>query len=131
MDNINKIIIGVTTSLIIGGVVISQINLDTKTLEPINLVTNFAEIDKNGNVVQVIVASQSFIDSGAVGNPINWIISDEKTKKNNAGIGYIYEKNVDAFVPPKPIDAPATLDIKTEKWVYDKPQIDSLSATST
>lgn len=35
--------------------------------------TYFAEIDKDGNVLRVIVADQAFIDSGAVGDPKKWI----------------------------------------------------------
>ena len=35
--------------------------------------SHFAEIDKNGIVQQVLVAEQDFINSGAVGEPHNWI----------------------------------------------------------
>lgn len=75
---------------------------------------HFAEIDTNGKVLRVIVAEQDFIDSGAVGDPKNWIQTSYNTKegvheeggtplrKNFAGIGYTYDKVRDAFIPPKP-----------------------------
>lgn len=75
---------------------------------------HFAEIDENGVVKRVIVAEQDFIDSGAVGNPANWVQTSYNTRegkhkdggvplrKNYAGIGYTYDKQRDAFIPPKP-----------------------------
>jgi hypothetical protein len=85
---------------------------------------HFAEVDEYSNkVVRVIVADQEFIDSGAVGDPKNWIqtsyntrggvhydpttreVSDTQEKalrKNYAGIGYIYDKERDAFYLPQP-----------------------------
>lgn len=82
--------------------------------------SHFAKVE-NGIVTQVIVAEQDFIDSGAVGNPELWVqtsyntragvhrdrfgrdIGKEPLRKNYAGIGYIYDKNRDAFYPPKPM----------------------------
>lgn len=64
----------------------------------------FAEIDSDGTVLRVIVADQAFIDSGAVGDPKNWIETDYdgKIRKNYAGIGYTYDRGKDAFISPKP-----------------------------
>lgn len=80
----------------------------------------FAQIDSNNLVTTVIVADQNFIDSGAMGDPDSWIETsygtrdgvhyDENGKPsadqslafrlNYAGIGYTYDRNADAFIPP-------------------------------
>lgn len=83
---------------------------------------HFAQIDDNNIVVQVIVADQEFIDGGTLGDPTRWIQtsyntrggiyyysnsdipSDDQTKalrKNFAGVGYFYDKEKDAFIPPR------------------------------
>lgn len=79
--------------------------------------SHFAQIDENNVVVQVIVAEQDFIDSGAVGDPSKWIQTSYNTqggvhnlggtplRKNYAGIGYTYDSVRDAFIPPKPFDS--------------------------
>lgn len=70
---------------------------------------HFAKVE-NGLVTQVIVAEQDFIDSGAVGT--GWIQTSYNThggqhpegrplRKNYAGIGYTYDTERDAFIPPK------------------------------
>jgi hypothetical protein len=68
----------------------------------------------NGIVRRVIVAEQDFIDSGAVGIPSRWVQTSYNTyggvhklgetplRKNYAGIGYTYDNQRDAFIPPKP-----------------------------
>lgn len=87
---------------------------------------HFAHIDENNIVDNVIVADQEFIDTGLVGNPIEWIktsyntrggiyynpdsdiSSDDQTnalRKNYAGIGFTYDRERDAFVMPKPFDS--------------------------
>jgi hypothetical protein len=83
---------------------------------------HFAKVE-NGMVTQVIVAEQDFIDSGAVGDPASWIQTSYNTRggvhygqdgnpdggvalrKNYAGIGYTYDAQRDAFIPPKPFDS--------------------------
>jgi hypothetical protein len=77
---------------------------------------HFAEIDENNIVLRVIVASQEFIDSGAVGDPSKWIQTSYNTRrgihtlggtpfrKNYAGPGMIWDPVRDAFYPPKPSD---------------------------
>lgn len=74
---------------------------------------HFAHIT-NGTVDQVIVAEQDFIDSGAVGNPSEWVQTSYNTyggvhklggtplRKNYAGIGFTYDSVRDAFIPPQP-----------------------------
>lgn len=55
-------------------------------------------------VLDVIVAEQDYINSGAVGDPANWIQTSYNHRIRNvfAGKGYIYDKNMDMFLPPKP-----------------------------
>ena len=72
---------------------------------------HFAKVE-NGIVTQVIVAEQDFIDTGAAGN--GWVQTSYNTyggvhanggtplRKNYAGIGYTYDSQRDAFIPPKP-----------------------------
>ena len=76
--------------------------------------SHFAQIDLNNTVINVIVAEQAFIDTGAVGDPSTWIQTSYNTqagvhllggtplRKNYAGLGYTYDKERDAFIPPKP-----------------------------
>jgi hypothetical protein len=74
---------------------------------------HYAKVE-NGIVTQVIVADQEFIDSGALGDPAQWIQTSYNTqggvhtmggtplRKNYAGVGFLYLEEHDAFVPPKP-----------------------------
>ena len=81
--------------------------------------SHFAKVI-NGIVETVHVVSQDFIDSGKLGDPNNWIQTSYNTRggvhyapnsndpdggialrKNYAGIGYIYDKVRDAFIPQK------------------------------
>lgn len=77
----------------------------------------FAEIDANGIVQRVIVAKQSFIDSGAVGDPAMWVETDiEKSfRKNYASEGFVYDKDKNIFIEPKPHES-WTLNKQEEKW---------------
>lgn len=93
---------------------------------------HFAQIDSNNLVLQVIVAEQDFINSGAVGDPANWIQTSYNTyggqhrlggtplRKNYAGIGYSYDSQRDAFIPPKPY-ASWILDEATCLWSAPTP----------
>lgn len=72
--------------------------------------SNFAEIDENGMVLRVLVGNnddpnndegyQWFVDN--LGG--TWIKTsyNGSIRKNYAGTGYFYDKNLDAFIPPKP-----------------------------
>jgi hypothetical protein len=89
--------------------------------------SHFAEIDHNNIVVRVIVAEQDFINSGAVGNPRQWIQTSYNTqggrhllggtalRKNYAGPGFVYDYQRDAFIPPRPYDS-WILDEETCLW---------------
>ena len=63
----------------------------------------FAEIDSSKNVLRVIIADQEFIDSGVVGDPLNWLETfDDGRRKFLASPGYFYDAEKDEFYPPKP-----------------------------
>jgi hypothetical protein len=80
---------------------------------------------QNGIVVQVIPASQDAIDAGVFGS--EWVQTSYNTlggqhllggtplRKNYAGIGYSYDSERDAFIPPKPY-ASWVLDEATCLW---------------
>lgn len=82
---------------------------------------HFAKIE-NGMVVNVIVAEQDFIDTLA--DKDMWIQTSYNSRGgvhyfadigipsglphlryNYAGVGYIYDRKRDAFIPPKPYDS--------------------------
>jgi hypothetical protein len=92
---------------------------------------HFAKVE-NGLVVQVIVAEQDFISTGALGDPASWIqtsyntrgnvhydqngnVDAEGTRGNYAGIGYTYDAQNDVFVAPQP-SADHILDTATWTW---------------
>lgn len=73
---------------------------------------HFAKI-LDGKVVQVIVAEQDFFATFVDTSPGEWIQTSYNTyggqhpegrplRKNYAGIGFTYDKEKDAFIPPKP-----------------------------
>lgn len=84
----------------------------------------------DGIVAQVIVAEQDFINTGAVGDPSQWIQTSYNTqagvhrlggtplRKNYAGIGYTYDAVRDAFIPPKPFNSWV---LNEETCVWDAP----------
>jgi hypothetical protein len=119
---------------------------------------HFARIDENNIVTEVLVVSNMYEHRGedylandlglggrwiktsynAVGgkkrNPeTNEITNEPGLRKNYAGIGYKYDEELDAFIPPKPFnswilnedtclwDAPTPYpqDGKVYKWVED------------
>jgi hypothetical protein len=96
---------------------------------------HFARVDK-GIVKEIIVAEQYFFDSYVATEAGEWIQcsyntrggvhyqsdritpSDDQTKalrKNYAGIGFTYDKDKDAFIPPKPFNS-WTLNEDTCLW---------------
>ena len=90
--------------------------------------SNFAKVE-NGIVTQVISAEQDFINSGCVGDPSLWVQTSYNTiggehrlggtplRKNYAGIGYSYDAQRDAFIPPKPENGEWVLDDTSCLWV--------------
>jgi hypothetical protein len=95
---------------------------------------HFAKVE-NGIVTQVIVAEQDVIDSGLFGPSWVWTSSNtgagwvqtsyntrggqhpegRPLRKNYAGIGYTYDAQRDAFIPPQPF-ASWVLDETTCLW---------------
>jgi hypothetical protein len=88
--------------------------------------THFARV-QDGLVTEVIVIEQEMIDTGLWGPPEEWIQTSYNThggvhaqggtplRKNFAGIGYSYDKDLDAFIPPKAFDS-WILDETTCQW---------------
>ena len=83
--------------------------------------THFAKIE-NDTVTQVIVAEQDFIDW----QPGEWVQTSYNTRggqhpegrplrKNYAGVGYSYDRQRDAFIPPQPFPS-WTLNDETCLW---------------
>jgi hypothetical protein len=69
--------------------------------------SHWAELDQNNKVVRVVVGDNNDADEGYQWLMDNlggtWIkTSYNKTiRKNFAGIGFTYDKELDAFIPPK------------------------------
>jgi hypothetical protein len=74
--------------------------------------SHFAKVC-DGKVVQVIVAEQEFFQTFVDTSPGEWIQTSYNTcggqhpngtplRKNFAGIGFTYDRERDAFIPPKP-----------------------------
>lgn len=81
----------------------------------------------NGIVTQVIVAEPEFFDTFVDTTPGQWIQTSYNTRggqhpenrplrKNFAGIGFTYDAERDAFIPPKP-EGDYALDEETCLWV--------------
>lgn len=81
----------------------------------------------NGIVTQVIVAEPEFFDTFVDTSPGEWVQTSYNTRggqhpegrplrKNYAGIGYTYDVERDAFIPPKP-EGDYALDEETCLWV--------------
>ena len=104
---------------------------------------HFAKVN-NGIVEQVIVAEPEFFDTFVDNSPGQWIQTSYNThggvhanggeplRKNYAGIGYTYDSQRDAFIPPKPFaswvlnedtclwDAPTTYPTDGNSYQWDE-----------
>jgi len=98
--------------------------------------SHFAKVE-NGTVTQVIVAEQAFIDTGAVGDPSQWIQTSYNTRGNvhygadgnpdggealrgnYAGIGYTYDSANDVFYPSSPY--PSWVISAASNWMWTAP----------
>lgn len=69
--------------------------------------SHFAEIDKNNIVVRVLVG-----DNNAPNEGLDWLLENlggrwiqtsynGNFRKNFAGVGFAYDEQLDAFIPPK------------------------------
>ena len=92
---------------------------------------HFAKIDENNIVTEVLVIEQAEVNTGNWGDPASFVQTSYNTRggiyytpntsnpdpdqskalrKNYAGIGYTYDRQRDAFIPPKPFPS----------WVLDE-----------
>jgi hypothetical protein len=87
--------------------------------------SHFAKVC-DGKVVQVIVAEHDFFDTFVDTSPGEWIQTSYNTRggqhpegrplrKNYAGIGFTYDREKDAFIPPQPYPS-WLLDEETCLW---------------
>ena len=87
--------------------------------------SHFARV-VNGQVIDVVVAEQDFINTGLLGPISEWIQTSYNTQANQhpegrplrgnyAGIGFIYDSINDVFYAPQPY-ASWTLDTTTWTW---------------
>ena len=91
--------------------------------------SHFAKVN-NGIVEQVIVAEPEFFDTFVDSSPGEWIQTSYNTRggqhlnggtplrKNYAGVGYTYDRERDAFIPPKPF---ASWTLNEETCLWDAP----------
>ena len=90
---------------------------------------HFAKVE-NGIVTDVLVIEQDVIDIGAFGEPSLWVQTSYNThggqhpngtplRKNFAGIGYTYDAERDAFIPPQPF---ASWALNDETCLWDAPE---------
>jgi hypothetical protein len=91
--------------------------------------SHFAKVNANGIVEQVIVAEQDFINT--LPDASSWVQTSYNTyggqhpegrpfRKNYAGIGFTYDPQRDAFIPPQPYTS-WTLNEETCLWVAPVP----------
>ena len=81
----------------------------------------------NGIVQKVIVAEQEFFDTFVDDSPGEWLQTSYNTqggvhilggtplRKNYAGVGFTYDSQRDAFIPPKPFNS-WVLNEETCQW---------------
>jgi hypothetical protein len=95
--------------------------------------SHFAKVI-DGIVTEVLVIEQDVIDTGLFGDPALWVQTSYNTyggqhpegrplRKNYAGIGYTYDAERDAFIPPQPF-ASWTLNEDTCLWGAPAPYPD-------
>lgn len=94
----------------------------------------FANLDDENIVTQVIFVDNSNAPDEETGiaycNSVllgRWMQTsyNGKIRKNYAGIGYVYNEELDAFIPPKPTDFPSfILDYEKCLWTTPIPRPD-------
>jgi hypothetical protein len=107
--------------------------------------SHFAKVE-NGIVTQVMVVEKEVLDLGHWGDPSLFVQTSYNTsggvhrlggtplRKNYAGIGYTYDAQRDAFIPPKPFaswllnettclwDAPTAMPVvEGKRFTWDEP----------
>jgi hypothetical protein len=108
--------------------------------------SHFAKV-LNGKVIQVIVAEPEFFETFVDSSAGQWIQTSYNTlggvhanggtplRKNYAGIGFTYDPQKDAFIPPKPYeswvlnentclwDAPTPMPTDEKIYNWDEPTL--------
>jgi hypothetical protein len=104
--------------------------------------SHWAQIDENNIVINVTVGNDEDMDEGYQWLMDNiggrWIKTSINTyggahflggtplRKNYAGIGFTYDEDIDAFVPPKPDQYPSfVIDAGTGLWTPPVPKPDN------
>jgi hypothetical protein len=88
--------------------------------------SHFAELDENNVVLRVLVGDNNMPNEG-----YDWFVENlggtwvqtsysGSIRKNFAGIGFTYDEERDAFIPPKPYDS-WTLNETTCRWQAPSP----------
>jgi hypothetical protein len=83
--------------------------------------SHFAEVDESNRVIRVLVGDNNLPNEGHDWFVENlggrWVQTSYNAtfRKNYAGIGYTYDEELDAFIPPKPFDS-WVLDEETCQW---------------
>jgi hypothetical protein len=88
--------------------------------------SHFAELDENNIVIRVLVGDNNLPNEG-----YDWFIENlggtwvqtsynANFRKNYAGLGFTYDSERDAFIPPKPFES-WTLDEDTCLWQAPTP----------
>lgn len=87
--------------------------------------TNFAQIDQANMVVNIVVATPEYVESGALGDPAEWIQTwygdVDNPRGRMAAIGGYYCPEPDAFAIPQPYPS-WSLDWATAEWVAPVPK---------
>jgi len=92
--------------------------------------SHFAKVI-DGIVTEVLVIEQDVIDTGLFGDPALFVQTSYNTfggqhpegrplRKNYAGIGYTYDPELDAFIPPQPF--PSWV-LNTETCLWEAPAL--------
>lgn len=82
---------------------------------------HFAELNENNIVIRVIVVADEYETDGEnwchnfAGGKWKQTSYNARIRKNYAGIGYTYDEERDAFIPPKPYPD-CILDKETCQW---------------
>lgn len=95
---------------------------------------NFAQIDRNGRVIQVIVINDAeaetetdginFLNS-LYGSTFEWVQTyDDGRRYNYAGIGYLWDSQNEAFIAPKPSN---DFIINPSTYIWEVPDCSSIT----
>lgn len=94
-----SIAIGAVTTLATGAMILS-LGGDTVPADIVysTVPANYALIDEKGIVKTVIVADEAFIQSGVVGDPTKWILTDYSNPDKAAAYGGKYDVKSGEFI---------------------------------